>query len=186
MQSGPTGATADLVEMLNIDMGTAKVDHATCLRDRGENCTLCIDVCPVANAEGLQAITISPLTGKVIERQNICIGCGLCENRCPTEPQRHHHHPPRPARRPNHRLTVLKPVVPQTVGKHKSPPPCPSLCILCALCGSVVSNLTANGGAPSASPLHPPGALYSPSRLRDFEFRPVQSAHCDRLCIKLP
>jgi ferredoxin-type protein NapG len=86
MKSCPSGALR-LVDVLQIKMGTAKVDHGYCLRDRGENCTQCVDVCPVANEAGLQAITINAMTGKVIVRKNICIGCGLCENRCPTEPR---------------------------------------------------------------------------------------------------
>jgi len=86
MKSCPTGALK-LVDKLQIKMGTAKVDHHQCLRDRGENCTLCVDVCPIVNAENLPAIFASPITGKIIVRKNICIGCGLCENRCPTEPR---------------------------------------------------------------------------------------------------
>jgi ferredoxin-type protein NapG len=87
MKSCPTGAL-QLVDRLDIDLGTAKVDHAMCLRDRGENCTLCLDVCPVMDEDAtLCALVVSPLTGKVIVRKNICIGCGLCEHRCPTEPR---------------------------------------------------------------------------------------------------
>jgi ferredoxin-type protein NapG len=87
MKSCPTGALK-LVDRLDINLGTAKVDHALCLRDRGENCTLCLDVCPVMDENpALCALVASPLTGKIIVHKNICIGCGLCENRCPTEPR---------------------------------------------------------------------------------------------------
>jgi MauM/NapG family ferredoxin protein len=87
MKSCPTGAL-QLVDRLAIDLGTAKVDHDLCLRDRGENCTLCLDVCPVMDEEPARcALVASPLTGKIIVHKNICIGCGLCENRCPTEPR---------------------------------------------------------------------------------------------------
>jgi ferredoxin-type protein NapG len=88
MKSCPTGALK-LVDRLQIKIGTAKVDHATCLRDRGENCTLCVDACPITadDAGHLAAITINAITGKVIVRKNICVGCGLCESRCPTEPR---------------------------------------------------------------------------------------------------
>lgn len=78
-----------LIDRLDIDMGTAKVDHSLCLRDRGENCTLCVDVCPVMDMDNpaRSALVIHPISGKVIVHKNVCIGCGLCENRCPTEPR---------------------------------------------------------------------------------------------------
>jgi ferredoxin-type protein NapG len=88
MKSCPTGALK-LVDRLQINMGTAAVNHETCLRNHGEDCTLCVDVCPIdAHATGgLSALFISPETGKVRVRRNVCVGCGMCENRCPTEPR---------------------------------------------------------------------------------------------------
>jgi MauM/NapG family ferredoxin protein len=89
MPACPTGALK-IVDRFAIKMGTAKVDHELCLRDRGEDCTLCVDVCPItregASPQG-DAILIYASTGRVIIRKNVCIGCGLCESRCPTYPQ---------------------------------------------------------------------------------------------------
>lgn len=76
----PSGALS-LVEMTDIHMGTAiwKKDH--CLRPKGEDCTACVEVCPL----GDRAIEV---TGRVIEiHESGCIGCGLCESRCPTGPK---------------------------------------------------------------------------------------------------
>lgn len=92
MKSCPTGALR-IVDRLAIRMGTATVDHQLCLRDHGENCTLCLEVCPIdgktdgSTAGTMSALFISPDTGKIRVRKNVCIGCGLCENRCPTEPR---------------------------------------------------------------------------------------------------
>jgi ferredoxin-type protein NapG len=85
----PTGALKPL-DRLSIDMGTARVDPQQCRRDSGEDCRLCVEACPIvgegAPPEG-DAIVISPQTGRVHVRKNICIGCGLCESQCPTEPR---------------------------------------------------------------------------------------------------
>ncbi|HVX85462.1 MAG TPA: 4Fe-4S dicluster domain-containing protein [Phycisphaerae bacterium] len=86
MKSCPSGALK-LVDRALLGMGTAKVDALMCLRNSGENCTLCLDVCPVGKDFGEQpALIVSAETGRVRVRKNICIGCGLCESRCPTEP----------------------------------------------------------------------------------------------------
>ena len=82
MKNCPSGALK-LVDIAAIRMGTAKTHHATCLRSHGEECRLCVEACPL----GETAITISPTTGKVRVKKDGCIGCGLCESRCPTEPR---------------------------------------------------------------------------------------------------
>jgi ferredoxin-type protein NapG len=91
MKSCPTGALK-ILNRLDINMGTATVDHQLCLRNHGEACTLCIDVCPIdgKNPDSPphpSALFISPDTGRIRVRKNVCVGCGLCENRCPTEPR---------------------------------------------------------------------------------------------------
>ena len=90
MKHCPSGALK-LVDKLRIRMGTAKVNQASCLRAHGEDCRLCVDACPVA----AQAIYVSTETGKVRVKKSGCLGCGLCENVCPTEPRSIVVHPPR-------------------------------------------------------------------------------------------
>ncbi|MCL2648145.1 MAG: 4Fe-4S dicluster domain-containing protein [Phycisphaerales bacterium] len=84
MQSCPTGALK-LVDRREIDMGTAVVDHHQCLRDQNEPCTLCLDICPLD--DNPTALFLSADTGQVRVRKTLCIGCGLCESRCPTDPR---------------------------------------------------------------------------------------------------
>lgn len=77
----PTGALVP-VPMADIDMGTAIWNPATCLRTAGaEPCTTCVDVCPI----GEVAIRLDGNNVQVIE--DGCVGCGLCQNKCPTTPK---------------------------------------------------------------------------------------------------
>jgi len=62
-------------------MGTAVWKESTCLRTRGEPCTICIDQCPVGS------VAIELREGKVHVIEDGCIGCGVCEHYCPTTPK---------------------------------------------------------------------------------------------------
>ncbi len=66
--------------LLPIKMGHATVNRNTCRSHIGEECTLCIDVCPIEN-------TIAHDWRKIpmIDRST-CTGCALCVNSCPVEP----------------------------------------------------------------------------------------------------
>ncbi len=81
MHACPSGALK-LVEKTQIRMGLAKVNHLTCLRSKNEECRLCVDCCPF----GESAITISA-SGRIRVKLNGCVGCGLCEHACPTDPR---------------------------------------------------------------------------------------------------
>lgn len=89
MNNCPSGAL-QVIERLNIKMGTAKVDRDTCRRESGEDCRFCIEACPIdgtgATPPALAAIFIHAETGRIRVRKNVCIGCGLCESRCPVDP----------------------------------------------------------------------------------------------------
>lgn len=80
MHECPTGALMP-TSLRDIDMGTAEWNAESCVRSKGQNCTICVDQCPLGSA----AIEILGPTVHVI--QNGCIGCGVCQNYCPTQPK---------------------------------------------------------------------------------------------------
>ncbi len=80
MNKCPTGALR-LVPREEINMGTAFVREATCLRTVGQDCTICVDHCPMGSA------ALGLLDGRVRVIEDGCTGCGRCEHECPTQPK---------------------------------------------------------------------------------------------------
>jgi ferredoxin-type protein NapG len=64
-----------------INMGTAVWHADSCLRSHGEDCTICIDHCP------LGTFAIELIDGNVHVHEKGCIGCGVCQHDCPTSPK---------------------------------------------------------------------------------------------------
>jgi MauM/NapG family ferredoxin protein len=89
----PTGAlpALSLTQKKQTKIGTAVIDHAICIPwSRDENCLVCEEHCPVAD----KAIKVEKTTvnGQEILRpyvdEQLCVGCGICQNKCPVRPQR--------------------------------------------------------------------------------------------------
>lgn len=85
----PSGALSP-VSAQSIRMGLAEVRHDVCLRTSGEDCRLCVDFCPI----GADALEIG-LDRRVVVHQSACVGCGVCEMQCPTQPRAIFVRPPR-------------------------------------------------------------------------------------------
>jgi NAD-dependent dihydropyrimidine dehydrogenase PreA subunit len=81
MEVCPSGALVK-TPRLEIDMGTASWHEGLCLRSHAQDCTICVDQCPLGSA----AIVIDA-QGKVDVVEEGCIGCGVCEHACPTSPK---------------------------------------------------------------------------------------------------
>ncbi|HUB26345.1 MAG TPA: 4Fe-4S dicluster domain-containing protein [Tepidisphaeraceae bacterium] len=80
MRVCPSGALVPTA-LADIDMGTAVWREERCLRTTGEQCQICVDECPL----GEMAITLK--NGKVAVNPLGCIGCGICQQHCPTSPK---------------------------------------------------------------------------------------------------
>jgi ferredoxin-type protein NapG len=80
MSACPSGAIKP-TSINDIDMGTAVWHSSTCVRSRGESCTICIDQCPLGSA------AIELKAGRVAVNPLGCIGCGVCQQKCPTSPK---------------------------------------------------------------------------------------------------
>ena len=80
----PTGALEPIpmdLEVIKekVDMGLAVVVKSNCLSYNGRVCGICHDACPVA------AIKLEPVAKPVVI-EDVCVGCGRCEERCPITP----------------------------------------------------------------------------------------------------
>ncbi len=81
MSSCPSGALVPTPLNL-IKMGTAVWRESTCVRTNGEDdCQKCVDICPMGTA------AIDTRGREIVVKPLACIGCGLCQQHCPTEPK---------------------------------------------------------------------------------------------------
>jgi MauM/NapG family ferredoxin protein len=82
MQNCPSGALT-FTPLVDIDMGTAEWRPNYCTRTTlGDDCRICVDQCPLGSA----ALVLDE-AGRVKVIEDGCIGCGVCEHYCPTEPK---------------------------------------------------------------------------------------------------
>lgn len=81
-KSCPSGALRPISNAADIRIGLAVHDAAHCLRPKGENCTICIETCPI----GKTAIGLDD-DGRVRVLETGCTGCGVCQLYCPTSPK---------------------------------------------------------------------------------------------------
>jgi ferredoxin-type protein NapG len=80
MHNCPTNALVPTpLEM--IDMGTAHWREELCVRSRGQECTICVDRCPVGPA------AIELRNNAIHVHEQGCTGCGVCQHDCPTSPK---------------------------------------------------------------------------------------------------
>jgi MauM/NapG family ferredoxin protein len=89
----PTQAIAQLpvAAKQKARLGLAVIDHRTCIAwDGNDECIVCEEHCPVSD----KAIKVKAeiFNGKKIFRPSVdkglCIGCGICQNKCPVRPVR--------------------------------------------------------------------------------------------------
>ncbi|MFH1943975.1 MAG: 4Fe-4S binding protein [bacterium] len=94
----PTGAIHSLLleKRQEIKMGTAHFDKTKCIPwYYGENCMVCEEHCPLPDKaikfRESKVITIDGKDATVLlpyVEETLCIGCGICVNRCPVEVER--------------------------------------------------------------------------------------------------
>lgn len=80
MHHCPSGALVP-TPLNEIDMGTACWHEQTCVRSQGEACTMCVDHCPVGS------VALELIDNRIIVHEAGCVGCGVCQNNCPTDPK---------------------------------------------------------------------------------------------------
>jgi ferredoxin-type protein NapG len=62
-------------------MGTAVWNEMLCVRAQGESCQICVERCP------LGSIAIEAKENAIEVHPSGCIGCGVCQYYCPTNPK---------------------------------------------------------------------------------------------------
>lgn len=77
----PSGALQPAVKKSDVKMGLAVIDRLKCFPYNGIICRSCYERCPIYT----EAITLENELYPVVHDDK-CVGCGICENVCPTEP----------------------------------------------------------------------------------------------------
>jgi len=81
IEACPTTALQPVEDLRDIRMGVAIIDRDRCLAWQGTACRSCWHICPFPN----EAIRLDWRTRAEIVAE-VCIGCGLCDRACLTEP----------------------------------------------------------------------------------------------------
>ncbi len=76
----PTGSILP-IPLVEVDMGTAVWRPDVCVRKDGQDCTICIDRCPVGS------MALELVGNDVVVHPEGCAGCGVCQYYCPTDPK---------------------------------------------------------------------------------------------------
>ena len=77
----PTPALQPVKSLRDIRIGVAVIAHNLCLAWQGTSCRACWHACPLPN----EAIVLDEL-GRALVDETKCIGCGICDHACITEP----------------------------------------------------------------------------------------------------
>jgi MauM/NapG family ferredoxin protein len=89
----PTGAipAISVERKRSLRLGLAEIDHSICLPwAEGRDCVVCEEYCPLPG----KAIRLvkerraAAVLSKPYIDERLCIGCGICQNKCPTRPIR--------------------------------------------------------------------------------------------------
>ena len=86
----PTGAISPLTpqEKLTTKLGLALVDRSTCLPwALNKECLVCQEHCPTFN-KAIKLDTSSGHPARPYVDEKLCVGCGICQNKCPVTPIR--------------------------------------------------------------------------------------------------
>ncbi|MGD2279411.1 MAG: 4Fe-4S binding protein [Candidatus Omnitrophota bacterium] len=89
----PTGAITKITpkQKETMKLGTAKVDRSICIAwAYDQECLVCEEHCPISD-KAIKVIE-EKIMGNVVKKPvvdpNLCVGCGICQNKCPVRPVR--------------------------------------------------------------------------------------------------
>lgn len=89
-QTCPTGAIPVISQerKMKTKLGLARIEHSLCLPwAMGEECIVCQEHCPVSD-KAIKLDTYAGGPAKPYIDKDLCVGCGICQNKCPVRPAR--------------------------------------------------------------------------------------------------